>query len=526
MKKHILLLCALAVWPAPCRADDLDPVRKAISEAGDEQSLAKGLESAGDTFLKEHKYDEYVSFLKSVPRADALGKAVVSYSVGQARLAQLKYYEESQQWEQYFNQGGPLRQEAVEALTSAQKIGSQANAVTVYSSLLLWQFHKDQQDSAQSESLDRLVQAAKEYAAGGTDPEPLKKSADLLSGYGEKLKARQMYADYFHKISAGGMTDEKLFQAAQGFLKEGNLDLAEAAFGAYAAKVGAYPADQAGPALINAAKEFAYQDGRICDTAYAEKLFAQAEAIAGEKVFDEDTLYLRAFNLEAGEEFLAAAEMYARLVARFPEGKYRDTALFKMGIIRAYVKRDLTGARDAFTQLSAREPAGAFTAAALYQLGLLKQWEKDTEAAKALYTKALEIAGTALPETAKLINERLTEIANGTAIAFALKTFLDNSIGEAGSQLNMSKAQIKLPALSIDKGQELAVGAAAAPGESGCTQVVLTHYWSGDLGSASPGDDQPGFTATYGEPGIKVLNLLVMSASGVVDRTLKMVEVK
>lgn len=526
MKKHILLLCALVVWAAPCRADDLDSVKKAISEAGDEQSLTKGLEAAGDMFLKEHKYDEYVGFLKSVPRADALGKAVIGYSVGRTRLAQLKYYEESQKWEQYFNQGGPLRQEAVEALAGAQKTGSQANAVTLYSSLLLWQFHKDQQDSAQQESLDRLVQAAKEYAAGGTDPEPLKKAADLLSEYGEKFRARQMYTDYFDKISAGGMTDAQLFQAAQGFLKEGNLDLAEAAFGAYAAKVGAYPADQAGPALINAAKEFAYKDGQTCDTAYAEKLFAQAEAAGGEKFFDEDTWYLRAFNLEAGEELLAAAEMYERFVSRFPEGKYRDKALFKIGIIRAYVKRDLAGARDAFTQISSREPAGAFTAASLYQLGLLKQWENDVEAAKALYTKALEIAGTALPETAKSINERLTEIADGTAIAFTLKTFLDNSIGAAGSQLNMSKAQIKLPALSIDKGQELAIGAAAAPGESGCTQVVLTHYWSGDLGSASPGDDQPGFTAAYQEPGIKVLNLLVMSASGVVDRTLRMIEVK
>ena len=516
----------MALWAMPCRADQLDVARKAIAEAQDEKALAKGLEASGSSFLKEHKYDEYVGFLKSLSRQDALGKSLIDYSIGRTRLLQLKHYEEGQQWEQYFNQGGPLRQEAVEALSNAQRIASGANAVTLYASLLLWQFHKDQQDSSQDESLERLVQAADAYEQGGTDPEPLKKAADLLAGYGEQAKARRMYAQYFSKISVGGMTDEKLFQTAQGFLGEGNLDLAEAAFDAYADKAAAYPADKAGPALIKAAKEFAYKDGKTGDTAYAEKLFARAESVAGIEIFDEDTFYARAFNLEAGEDFAAAEGIYAKLAARFPSGKYREIALLKAGIIRAYVKRDLVGARDAFTQLSSREPAGAFAVPALYQLGLFKQWEQDTEAAKALYAKARGLAGASAPETAASIQERLGEIEGAKPIAFALKTFLDNSLGAAGSQFDMSKAQIKVPALTVDKGDELAVSSSALPGQSGCSQVVLTYYWSGDMGSAAPGDDQSGFAAAYREPGVKTLNLVVMSATGVLDRALKMIDVK
>lgn len=527
MRRLILILAVLQfVWVPALRADTMDPVRKEIASAADEKSLAKALEAAQDSFLKDNKFDEYVRFLSSLSRKDPLRKSLIDFTIGQTRLMQLKHLEEGQEWEQYFNKGVALRKEAVERLEGAYKTSAPGSTVNLYSSLLLWQYHKDQQDPSQDESMSRLSGSIKAFAEGSKDADPLKKTADALSEYGEKGKAREAYALYFHKITEAGMTDEKLLEAAGGFLKEGNIDLAESAFGAYAEKAGAYAREKRVPALLSVARELVYRDKAPCDPAFAEKMFAAAEAAGGAEAFDDELLFMRASNLEAADELGGALEGYRKLLAKFSSSSHAEAALFRAAVLSEFVARDAKAARGYYEQLASHQPADACTLAALYQMGLLKQWEQDPAAAKELYAKALQAAGDGYPETKALIQARMQEIENSKPIDFALKTFLDNSLGETGATFDMSKAQIKSPLVQPASGEELTLTSSAMPGESGCTQVVLSHYWAGNLGSANPGGDQPSFSTTYKEPGPKAIFLTVMSPTGVVDRAIKLIDVK
>jgi hypothetical protein len=526
MKKIFSLLCVLLpLFAGIARSQSVpEPVRKAITGARDEQALAKGIEAAEGLFLAEHAYDGYVEFLKSLALNEKLGKALVSYSVGRARFLQLKYLEESQQWEQYFNKGAALRADAENNLLEALKNASPQNAVSVYANLQLWQYHKDQQDSGQEAALNSLMNSAKEFASAAQEPAPLKKAADLLASYGEKAKARELYALYFGKFSAE-ISSEKLFSTASDFLAEGNIDLAESAFDLYSERISKSGKETAVPAFLRIAKAFVFKDAQPNDPAYAEKMFAAAEAQGGTEALDEEALFLRAFNLEQDHELDKAGNVYTQAAERFPNGKYLEESLFKSAVISAYVRRDIQSARKGFEKLAAQEPADAYTVDALYQLGLLKQWEQDIPAARELYTKAVGKAGEAYLETGLQAKKRLEEIESSKPLDFAARSFLDSSLGAGGAQFEMTRAEIKAPAVA-EKGKELSISVQALPDPSGCSQVALSFYWSGDIGTSAPGSEQQVFLTTYNEPGTKLLAVVVISPSGVVDRAIKMIDVK
>ena len=61
--------------------------------------------------------------------------------------------------------------------------------------------------------------------------------------------------------------------------------------------------------------------------------------------------------------------------------------------------------------------------------------------------------------------------------------------------------------------------------ETGCFAPELTYLWSGDLGGNYLAPTTAEFTAQYQSAGTKVVNLVVVSPSGVVGSTLEMVDV-
>lgn len=61
--------------------------------------------------------------------------------------------------------------------------------------------------------------------------------------------------------------------------------------------------------------------------------------------------------------------------------------------------------------------------------------------------------------------------------------------------------------------------------ESGCFEVKVTHLWSGHLGDAKPTELDAQFDTLYVQPGIKEVNLVVVTPSGVIDRSLSMIDV-
>jgi hypothetical protein len=55
-------------------------------------------------------------------------------------------------------------------------------------------------------------------------------------------------------------------------------------------------------------------------------------------------------------------------------------------------------------------------------------------------------------------------------------------------------------------------------------QVELQYLWSGHLGENKPSTSQSSFETSYTTAGTKEINLVVVSPTGVIDRTLDMVD--
>ena len=474
-------------------------------------------------FYKDGRFDDFLSLLKSVDRKDKGWGAVDDYFAALTRYKQLAYLEQNQQWEQYFNQGGAYRGEIGQALERCLKAATASDQVSLYARLLSLQAHIDQ-NGASPELVTSFVDSAKKFSETAKDFEPLKIAADTLMSYSEKRAAKELYGIYLEKISSSGMSDAEIAAMGRGFLKDGNIDLAESACDIYLKRLQAYASDKSVPAMLEVASLFAYKDRQVNDPFYAEKVFALAEKAGGAEAFDADTLYLRAFNLEQAGECAAAREQYQILVKRFPDGARVSEAQFKAAIFYAYWLKDIKSAREQFELLANSGSAAPEAVQALYQLGLLKQWEKDNEGARQYYAKAQEKAGANFPETAALCQARLKEIESGKELEYGLKIFLDASLGN--NQSDMSKVQIEPVSTRLKKGEGEEFNSHAQPAESGCTAVTLSYFWVGDLGSASPDSQQSGFKSTYNEPGTKMVGLAVMSQTGLLDRAFRMVVVE
>jgi len=87
------------------------------------------------------------------------------------------------------------------------------------------------------------------------------------------------------------------------------------------------------------------------------------------------------------------------------------------------------------------------------------------------------------------------------------------------------KADLKLTPYVLKVNEKLNAGVTASAGESGCMPIELQYLWSGDLGSASPTPEQRTMEISYSDSGIKEINLVVVTPSGVVGRSVSLADV-
>lgn len=235
---------------------------------------------------------------------------------------------------------------------------------------------------------------------------------------------------------------------------------------------------------------------------------------------------MRAFNLEKAKEFVKAKDVYSDLVLAFSETVHADEAIFKMGIINTYVLRDVKKGRDYFERLIQKKPAlSPWGIAALYQLGLLSHWENDYTRAKDYYNKLIEIAAADYPQTQARVRERLKEIEEAKPMEYNLKTFLDASLKEENNMLDMSKLDLRSHPYRAKKDESVNINSTAYTSPTGCMQIELQYLWSGDSGSKKPSPQQAAFDTTYTDTGTKVINLVVVSPTGIIERSLDLVDV-
>jgi tetratricopeptide (TPR) repeat protein len=500
---------------------------KQIIEAKGNVDTYLAFEELKGLYFKENKYNEFVELLNSLTNQKKTLEPVVNYYMGLTRYYQLKYLEEKQNWDEYFSQGNTYRNEISSSLQKTIDTLSAQDVLNIYAKLILWKFHRDQQDAFSESALSSLVDSISMYAKDTTNLVPIKDVAGELVSYGEKGKAKELYRIYVDKIVASNVKDDELNNIALGFYKEGNLELAEAIYDAYVARITkSAPKEKLVPILIDIARSFSYKDEGLKDVFYAEKIFQKIEEIGTKDAFDEELIYMRAFNLEKAKEYPKTKDLYLDLVKRYPKTSHAEEANFKIAIIYTYILRDIKTGRSYFEGLAQKETLSPQVISSLYQLGLLSQWEEDFGKAKEYYNKLMEKAGSNFQETVALTKERLKEIGEVKPIEYNLKTFLDISLKEENAIFDATKVDLRASSYNVKESKEVNIESTTYTAESGCMQVELQYLWSGHLGNTLPSLDASSFNTAYTEPGTKEINLVVVSSTGIIDRNIDMIDVR
>jgi len=525
----LILFWSLVLGISSLRAQEdnqLAALSKQIIEAKTNQELYAPFEGLKDFYFRDNKYSEFLDYLKSLGQQKRTIEPFINYYIALSRYQHLKHLEEKQLWDEYFSQGNNYRDELTQGANSAIDATTNKDPLHIYARLLLWQFHKDQQDVFSESALSDLMSSALDYSISAQDSKPIKEVADRLLAYGEKAKSKELYKIYTQKLMASGMKDEQLVSVAIGFYRQGNLELAENIYDAYIDRVSkAIPKEKLIPILKDIAQSFVSKDEGANDPFYAEKMFKRLQEAGGEEVFDQELIYLRAFNLEKAKEYSAAKDVYVVLTSRFPESSHNDEAIFKAGLIATYVLRDIKQGRSYFEKLTQREKNFSPQAVSgFYQLGLLSQWENEPVAATLYYHKLIDIAGENFPETVSLARERLKEIEEARPIEYNLKTFLDVSLKEEYAALDMAKLDLRSKPYRAKRNEFVTITLTAYTAPTGCMQVELQYLWSGNLGKNKPSVNQSAFDTSYSDSGTKEINLIVVSPTGIIDRALDIVD--
>ncbi len=256
-----------------------DATARIINSVPGEEVYA-ALEETARVYFKENKYNEYVEYLRTLKLKNSKIEAALNCYIAMARYYQLKYLEESQNWNEYFSSGNDYRSQIQE---SAQKAIDKAEAkdpAHISCRLILWRMYKDQENNLADAALPELMNAVAVYAKDGGRPALIKDVAEQLKSYGEKTKTKELYRMYVDKIIASSTKDDDIELAAGGFYKEGNLELSGILYDAYLDIIAkTLPKEKFIATAVAIAKQFSYQSQGAKDLVYSEKVLRKLEAI-------------------------------------------------------------------------------------------------------------------------------------------------------------------------------------------------------------------------------------------------------
>jgi tetratricopeptide (TPR) repeat protein len=508
-------------------AQDKDNLKNCVCQGKIEGSDYSCLDKEIKVYSDKYKYQEFVELLRGLCPDNKIVAPALSYYIAMTRYQQLKYLEESNSWDEYFAKGNDYRDDITKEAAKAIAGIAKDDPLYINSRLLIFRFHKDQQDNFTEGALTDLMDSTTEYAKANKDMKPVKEVADILLSYDEKSNARKLYKLYAQVLTNSDIKNTELKDAAVDFYKNGNLELSESLYDSYIDRIiKDTPKDKLVKELKEIAVSFSYKDLRVYDIAYAEKIFKKIEEVKGLEAFDEELIYLRGFNLEKNKEFASAKDIYLTLLKRYPDTKHSDEVNYKIGIITVYLLNDIKSGRDYFGKLADGDGANPYTLTSLYQMGLLKQWEGDFDAAHGYYNKLIEKSEGKITDTVLEAQERLDEIKNKQPLMYNLKTLMDVLLKDGNSKVSFGKVDLKSNLYLPQKGQELDVNASAYLLSSGCFNVEMQYLWSLDLGGAKPDVKQPLLKTSYKNNGTKAVGVVLVSPSGIEGASLDLIDVR
>jgi len=533
MKKSAILVIFLFIcflFTAPCplfAADKIEVLKKQIVN-DDPHRVHTSFNDLAQEFLKENKYNECAECMLGLKDKKKELEAAGDYYFAYCRFGQLKHTQEVQDWNEYFNQGSGWRKEIAAALANAIAKSQSTDTVNVYSRMLLWKLAKDAQEGDPETAFNELMETGRQFAKHGNDLAAIKNVADQLQQAERKSEARELYKIYVSRLASAQMSEYDLKAAADGFYKEGNVDLAQAVYESYIEKIAkVIPKEKLLLELKEIGVKFSSQSQGAKELFFAEKMFGKMEEIGGSEAFDENLLYLRAWNLEKAKDYPKTKEAYLALLGRFPKTAYSNAANYKIGLINAYALGDMKQAAESWGKIS-QSQVDVYSISGLYHLGLLSQWEGNFPQGKDYYDKLLESAKDAKEyrEASAAAQARLAEIKDQKLMEYNLKLFLDACFKPENNNLTMEKINLQTSSFTPKPEENFTLSATVYTGQTGCMDSQLQYYWSGFLGNASPTVEESSFQTKFSAKGPKVVNLVAVSPSGIIDRSFEIVDVK
>lgn len=211
-------------------SDKLAALTKQVMETKNDEELYDYISELTEPYYKENKYNECVEQLKSLgQRKEGMGPEI-NYFMALSRYNQLKYWEDSQSWNEYFSQGNLYRGEIESLLEDAINKTTAKNPFNAYAKLLLWKLYNNQGSDLSDKALSGLKDSVTEYSQDTTNIILIKNVADALLSMGEKLKSKELYKIYVDKLVSANKEVKTLEPIALDFYNQGNLELSEAIY--------------------------------------------------------------------------------------------------------------------------------------------------------------------------------------------------------------------------------------------------------------------------------------------------------
>lgn len=479
-------------------------------------------------YLSKHQYTQAIVFLRKLEKIKApLCQLPVSFFIGHCRFNQLRYLEETQNWQEYFDLGNSYRQEL---FLETEKIVElcPGSKFALLAQSLNWLQHKNQGDDKAEGALKKLMEIVNNYSKQtDIDIEALREVADRLSSGEEKGLSKSAYALYANRLTQEETSADRLLSVAEGAVKDGNLSLAEVVYDRYIELAkNSLAKDNLSAELIAIARYFVTEGSKEgSDPQYAERIFGLLKEYCGMSYFTEELQYLRAYNLERLKDYKRAAEEYSILVGAFTQSIYVDEAEFKLGVIYTYILGEAKKGLDSWQRIIERNSSLEYSLEGLYHKSLISHYKGNVKEAAEGYAKILEIVAEKNSEDfedlSRRVLERQKEIKEAKEIEYNLKTFLGIALQ---NQSNRNGSLLAVPS-KASKNEEIKYASERLVFDTGCFSPEFTFLWSGDLGAVKPIPIEAEFVTTYKTKGTKVVNLVILTPAGSQDAAVEMMDI-
>ena len=539
LKKNILVcffifvslaFSAFAQEPGRANADDIAALKQKI-EKNNADSLPI-LEDLLDIYFAKNNYEEGYQYLESLVKNGFDKSPEIYFDLALTRSEEIAYWQETKNWEGVYDKAADYKKEIMDNLDKGESLAVGKPSVLLGIKFLRWQVTGEDDPDRAFGLFDELVYTAKSMPSSAAALDMTKQIGDELSSYEDKSMARRFYEIYVSKLHESNLSGEELKAMALQSLNDDNVFLAKSLYEAYLDQL-LENKDLAAKESVFVADKFAAtgkEDG--LDSGYAEAMYQKAVDLAGQAAFDAGAQYRRAYNLERMKDLPAALRQYKSLLDNYKEGVIRQEIYFRLGVLFAYAEKNIPKGQEYFLKIKDEFPKDPMVLSSFYQLGLLNQWQNETDKAKEFYSallaKAQELGLD--PEKNDLVlltRERQKEIEEKKEMAYGLKLFLEGifKLGEAGQRAPLDVDLTARPA-KMDLNQSTKFVVTTSNPQTGCLMPAYSYEWSGQTGTTDNIPNAPELVTDYSLPGLKVVGVAVVDATGLQGAGFEIVEVE